>query len=131
MKICYIMRGLPGSGKSTLARKLVEGGVIHSTDDLRMRDGVYHWDPRETEALHRQNLDNFRESLSKGISPVVVDNTNIRNWEHAPYRFEAECAGYQVIVISVYADPLECAARNTHQVPEETILLMSRNWEPW
>ena len=41
------MRGLPGSGKSTKAKKIAgEHGVIYSTDDFFMVNGVYVYDAK-------------------------------------------------------------------------------------
>jgi len=132
MKTCYIMRGLPGSGKSTIARKIASGlhGRIHSTDDLRMVEGEYIFDPKDTECLHRLNYDNFRDSIDLGIDPVICDNTNIRHWEFERYINYAEEMGYQVAIITVDAYPAVCCTRNTHGVPAEIIYRMAKNWEP-
>lgn len=132
MKTCYIMRGLPGSGKSTIASHIVGNrGIIHSTDTLRIIDGVYKFDPKETAPLHAENLDNFRCSIDSGRYDVVIcDNTNMKHWEYYYYQKYAKDAGYQVVIVTVTATPWECAHRNIHNVSLEVIERMAKNWEP-
>jgi predicted kinase len=132
MKTCYIMRGLPGSGKSTIARQLMWGdGRIHSTDDLRYCEGQYVFDPKETERLHTQNYLAFCRSIREGIPTVICDNTNIKLWEFERYINYAKSWEYQVVIVTVTADPEICAARNTHGVSLEVIERMAKNWEPY
>lgn len=130
MKKMVIMRGLPGSGKSTLASGL---GVVYSTDDFFVGgDGVYRFDPAKLGEAHAWNQVRMREAL-RGEGPVVVDNTNIRLWEMAPYVAMAEEAGWAVEVAAPSTpwarDPVECARRNSHGVPLATIERMLAAWE--
>lgn len=75
------MRGLPGSGKSTLAKKLAgQAGVIYSTDDFFMIKGEYVYDPKKIGEYHQKNFERTSESIKKGVSPIVIDNTNIKLW---------------------------------------------------
>lgn len=131
MKIAYIMRGVPGSGKSTIARQLAGSeGVIHSTDDYFMVDGVYRFDPRLLKAYHDANYQAFCNSLVLGKPIVVCDNTNIQRWQFARYVESAGKAGYTVVyVVLQHPDPQEAANRNVHKVPEGVIRRMIDSWE--
>jgi predicted kinase len=136
----YIMRGIPGSGKSTVAERLVESygycgpgpaPVIHSTDDLCMVDGEYQFDIELAPARHEQNLQNFLGSLEKGVEAVIVDNTNVKTEQYAPYVEAAEAAGYAVVFVELAHPSLEVSVeRNTHGVPVEAINQMILDWEP-
>ena len=130
-KRVIILRGVSGSGKSTMARELSgETGIIHSTDDYFMQGDKYIFDPKNLHRNHQANLRAFRNSLSQGLSPVIVDNTNTRKWEYENYIKEAEKAGYEVEVISVpHPDPKVAAERNSHGVPEDMIRKMIKRWE--
>ena len=118
-----IMRGVPGSGKSTLAQQLGAGGVVYSTDDFFMEDGVYKFDPSKIVANHAANQQRTREACEQGISPVVVDNTNTQRWEARPYVQIAQEHGYSVRFVEANTpwskNAEECARRNTHGVPLE------------
>ena len=131
MKKCIILRGISGSGKSTLARELAgDAGIIHSTDDYFMVNGEYKFNPGLLGRNHDLNFKAFEASLSVGVVPVVVDNTNTRKWEYQKYQQAAEAAGYQVEVISVPHISAKLAAqRNSHGVPESSIQRMIDRWE--
>ncbi len=135
MRFVYILRGIPGSGKSTvaqqLARKTDEPAVIHSTDDLCMVDGEYQFDIELAGERHAQNLENFIGSLDKRVPCVIVDNTNVKVEQYAPYVESAQTAGYAVVFVEVAHPDLDVAvARNTHGVSEEIINKMILDWEP-
>lgn len=131
MKIAYIMRGVPGSGKSTAARLLAGSeGVIHSTDDYFMVDGIYCFDPRQLKAYHEANYQAFCNSLTLGKQPVICDNTNTQRWQFARYAESARQAGYIVAYITMkHPDPQKAANRNVHKVPEGVIRRMIDTWE--
>jgi len=131
MKQCIILRGIPGSGKSTKARELAGAtGIIHSTDDYFVVDGEYRFKPGKLGHNHSLNFQAFQASLTLGVTPVVLDNTNTQKWEFENYVAEAEEAGYQVEVVTVpHIDPALAAQRNTHGVPEVAIRRMLARWE--
>jgi hypothetical protein len=98
-----IMRGIPGSGKSTKAKSLVGGGVIHSTDDVISSNGDYNKffndmiasnDFSMLSKAHAKNLENAISSMESGITPVIIDNTNIRPFEPKSYVQKALELGY-------------------------------------
>jgi predicted kinase len=87
--ILYIMRGVPGSGKSHLALRLAgDPSKVFSTDEFfeRMEGGyAANWKMDRLFPAHKWNQRRVREAMQRGISPVVVDNTNIRIKEARPY----------------------------------------------
>jgi len=134
-----VMRGIPGSGKSTKAKELVGEGIIHSTDDLIESKGDY----REFFAnmvssgnfaplgqMHNLNYKNAVKSMQSGISPVIIDNTNIRANEAKNYVEAALGMGYSddnIKFVEIGDGGLlaeELAQRNTHGVPLDKIKSM-------
>lgn len=102
VKVVVLLRGLPGSGKTHLAHLIFDKTVkaydetkpeyhIFSTDTyfewLGGRKG-YHFDPTRLTEAHEWNRKRFCEALNRGISPVIVDNTNTMAWEMHPYVIE-------------------------------------------
>ena len=101
-KLLILMRGVSGSGKTHKAKTLVDrmGGVIFSTDDF---PGLYQkaeegkipkiYQEKITEA-HKWNQSNVISAMQSGLSPIIVDSTNIRAWEMKPYVEVAKEYGY-------------------------------------
>ena len=133
-KQVFIMRGLPGSGKSTRAKELVEGkfGLIFCADDYFIgRDGVYRFDYTKLEANHDRCFRDFLRALKAGISPLVVDNVNARQWQYRRYVARALGCGYKVTIVTMEAPEFALAAdRNHHGVPVSTIQKLAHFWEP-
>lgn len=154
-KILYIMRGPPGSGKSSTVMRLVkDGGQVFSTDDFFGSGDEYI--EKMTHArkyglmphYHQQLMKMVAEALSKGISPIVIDNTNITKKHMEPYVKMGVHAGYEVRFVEpnspvwkrlkpllYHKDPNalsplahELSGLNKHGVPAETILDMLRSW---
>lgn len=132
-KVLYIMRGLSGSGKSTLANQLGENGVVVSSDDYFMEDGEYKFDPEKLREAHTWAQNQVEDSMKKGISPVVADNTNVRAWEMKPMVLLALQYGYRVEVKEPNTpwklDPVELAKRNKHGVPQDVIEKKIEEWD--
>jgi tRNA uridine 5-carbamoylmethylation protein Kti12 len=132
--IAIINRGVPGSGKSTFVEALrtvaeSQGLTIsvHSTDDKFIVDGEYKWDMYLIKKYHRENLNDFIESLENTVNIVVCDNTNIRQRDFDKYLLAGKSAGYHVAAVCFYPDEIEKhISRNTHDVPEETIMSMRK-----
>lgn len=121
-----IMRGLPGSGKTTWVRDNAPGdAIIVSADTYFMQNGRYQFDPSKIAEAHNDCLRRFVAALQERTSPtIVVDNTNLRVTEIAPYYRLAEAFGYTPIVVWVHQHPDACANRNIHNVPRDAILKM-------
>ena len=132
-----IMRGLPGSGKSTLAEQLKgETGQQFAADDFFMdEDGNYNWNRHQIGEAHQWNYERIKRAIEQGVSPVIVDNTNVSRWDLRQLRplvEYAEAQGYQARIEQVQTpwafDAEELAKRNTHKVPLGAIQNMIRKW---
>ena len=139
-----IMRGIPGGGKSTKAKQLVGNGVIHSTDDLIEEKGDYNEffanmvansDFSPLGQMHKSNFNNSVTSMKNGVSPVIIDNTNIRANEPKNYIEAALNLGYDdnnIKFVEIGTGGLsaeELAQRNTHGVPLDKIKSMIQAYE--
>ena len=137
--VLIIMRGIPGAGKSTLAERLVKEGVIHSTDKVIEAKGDYNnffklmIESKDFTPLHKahsENNKNVKKSIDAGISPVILDNTNIKANEPkelVEYALKAGYADENIEFVEVGTADLtaeELAERNTHGVPLEKIKSM-------
>ena len=131
-----IMRGIPGAGKSTKAKSLVGKGKIHSTDDVIEAGGDYNEffakmiankDFTPLSRAHSTNLKNAIASMKAGETPVIVDNTNIKQNEPKAYVIAALEMGYAdnnikfVDIGTAGLEAAELAKRNSHGVPLEKI----------
>lgn len=134
-----IMRGIPGAGKSTKAKSLVGGGKIHSTDDVIEAGGDYREffakmiaskDFSPLSRAHSTNLKNAIESMKAGVTPVIIDNTNIKQNEPKAYVKAALELGYAdnnikfVDIGTAGVEAEELAKRNAHGVPLDKIEAM-------
>jgi len=137
-----IMRGIPGSGKSTEAKKRVKNGVIHSTDDLWEATGDYagafkrmkeSGDWSDHSRMHTKNFKNAMTSIKEGVSPIIIDNTNIKAVEAKKYVETALKLGFNESNITIVdvgnggCTVEVLAERNTHGVPLETIERMMKS----
>ena len=134
-----VMRGIPGAGKSTKAKSLVGQGKIHSTDDVIEAGGDYNEffakmiaakDFSPLSRAHSTNLRNAITSMKSGESPVIIDNTNIKQNESKAYVVAALEMGYAdnnikfVDIGSAGVEAAELAKRNAHGVPLDKIEMM-------
>ncbi len=136
-----IMRGTSGSGKSYKAKQLAgENGVICSADDffIERGEGEYAFDPSLLGNAHRQCQDRTTDALKKGLSPVIVDNTNTRLWEMKqlkPIIRLAQSLGYSVRIEEPETDWWkardidEMVNKNSHGVPREAIERMVNRYD--
>nr|XP_042123660.1 NEDD4-binding protein 2-like 1 isoform X2 [Peromyscus maniculatus bairdii] len=108
--------------------------LIFSTDDFFFReDGAYEFNPDFLEEAHEWNQKRARKAMQNGISPIIIDNTNLHAWEMKPYAVMALENNYEVI----FREPdtrwkfnvQELARRNIHGVPREKIHRMKERYE--
>lgn len=134
-----IMRGISGSGKSTLAKQLAgETGQIFSADDFWEQSGRgYQFDPNRLGEAHNWNYDRIVSALANGVTPVILDNTNVTLWDMAqakPVIELAQSEGYDVRIEQPSTpwafNAEELVKRNTHGVPLKTIEKKIRQWAP-
>lgn len=131
MKSLIVMRGCPGSGKSTKAGSF--GGLIFSTDDYFVREGVYRFNPGALATAHLWNQNRAMLAMIEGAETVVIDNTNCQAWEPQVYVRAGIALNYGITIVEPSTpwafDPEELARKNTHGVPLETIRSMLARWE--
>ncbi len=121
----YIMRGIPGSGKSTIAKTLSDNVV--SADNYFMVDGEYQFDISKIGLAHQDCLTRYLALLLEEHETIVVDNTNIRAWEIAPYLALAPIYHHEVMIVNVDCDVDVAIARGTHGVPAGTVKRMYKD----
>ena len=134
-----IMRGLPGSGKSTLAKQLAgDTGSQFAADDYFMDEqGNYNWSADKISEAHRWNHDRIKKAIEQGISPVIMDNTNVSKWDlqqTKPLIEFAEANGYKARIEQANTpwafNAEELSKKNTHKVPLEAIQAKLNKWYP-
>ena len=104
-KILWIMRGVAGSGKSHKAKQLAGStGAIFGTDDYWEPNYVQNFNAaianntiqQKLSEYHQKNYERAIQAMQKGITPIVIDNTNIRKRDFERYVQAGESLGYEV-----------------------------------
>jgi predicted kinase len=122
MKLLLI-RGLPGSGKSTLAGNLI-GFYYHvETDKFWMDKGEYKFDHSRLTEAHEWCLDQTRNLMNNGFSPVVSNTFTIKR-NMRPYFELAQEFGIVPTVIHCQND-----FGNIHNVPQDVLDRMRNQFE--
>ena len=135
-QVLILMRGIPGAGKSTKAKELLGNGVIHSADAVLESKGDYNEIFAEMKATknygklfgaHMSCNRGAKKSMKEGITPVIIDNTNIKKTDMVSYVKAALTLGFDdaniqfVDIGTAGLSAVELAARNVHNVPLESI----------
>lgn len=125
MKIMVIMQGHSGSGKSTLAKHIsnVLDAEICSADNFFMNGDKYEFDPRWLHQAHT-SCKNAAQLCVNNNKNVVIDNTNTRNWEAAPYVKMGVDAGYTIKFVRATGN-----FPNVHGVPDNVVQAMKDRME--
>ena len=124
MKV-IILRGISGSGKTTLAANLElvcgEESLTISADDFWEMGHEYKFDVTKIGEAHAHCLLIFMQQLKKWSHPaikhdplLIVDNTNTRAIEAAPYYTLAEAHGGTVRIVTIICDPQLAWESNNH-----------------
>lgn len=127
-----------------MAKSLVREGRIHSTDDVIESQGDYDKffvDMKESKDFaplaraHSTNYKNIVKSISEGVSPVIVDNTNIKANEAKQIVVKALEMGLSdnnISIVDIGTNGLTAevlADRNTHGVPLDKIKSMIESYK--
>ncbi len=96
-KLLYIMRGPAASGKTWLALS-IEGATICSADKYFTHDEKYQFDPASIGEAHRVCRAKVVEAMAAGLTPIVVDNTNVTRRDLQPYLWLAQAHQYRVVI---------------------------------
>ncbi|KAL7063756.1 hypothetical protein AAHC03_0977 [Spirometra sp. Aus1] len=139
-RFMIILRGPPGSGKSYLAtciKTRYPSAEICSADQYWYRESggqEYRYDPLQLDDAHSFCYQNALDCASRGVSPLVIDNTNIRLWECRCYLDLARKFDYNVILVTPKTpwrfDVNTLVSRNVHNVPPSIIESKVRQFEP-
>lgn len=136
MNKMVIMRGVPGSGKSTYIANNFPGAVVCSADHYFAMSGKYVFDPSKLGVAHGECFKkaaecvqllcayNERNANRQSESVIVIDNTNIRATEIAPYVLLGEAYRFDVEIILLNVEPARAAARNVHGVSATAVMSM-------
>lgn len=128
MRQCLILQGPSGCGKSTLAATF-PGATICSADHFFTdKDGNYDFQPEKIQEAHDYCLKQFLKALFRGDQVIIIDNTNIRVYEWAPYYRMAEVHKYATAIIRFTTPPDICARRG--KAPVDVVYSMARSLEP-
>lgn len=124
-RVLIVMRGVSGTGKSTRARQLAaNGGEIFSTDDYfgQGQDYKNNFDQSLLPQAHQWNISRVEQAMKNGLSPIIVDNTNIMPYEAKPiqdlHRQIQDLSG-------------QLAGKNLHGAPPEVISQMISQYRPY
>jgi predicted kinase len=127
-KELILTRGCPGSGKSTLAKELAstEKVYIFCTDDWLINEkGDYEWTIERSLMAHERNQREAFKAMREGLSPIIIDNTNIRPLVAAPYIRGAVFYNYKWDAVepdtSWARNAEQLFIKNKHAVPKKII----------
>lgn len=108
-------------------------GHIISTDNFFIRGSRYCFDASKLAEAHQVTQNLFLNNASKGFSPLIVDNTNMKYWEMFCYLQGAVQYGYAIEIMEPMTpwrwNVTALAQRTKHGVPKEKIQIMKGNYE--
>ena len=133
------MIGPSCSGKSTWIEQNFDSGedkgvaVVSADHFFYNNEGEYKFDGRKLGEAHADCFRSFETAVKMGYyHTIIVDNTNLQNWERAPYVMAANAYGSNVNIRFVHMQtPLETiiSRENGHNVPEKSKRAMISRFE--
>lgn len=135
-RVIYILRGPDGSGREKLAKSIQkkEGGVILSINDYFTTNGNYKYIPNKLNEAQFETIDKTDEAMNNNITPIIIDNPNIKRWEAKPYVELAGVHKYKVIVLEALAPEKfninQMMKKSIHKVPRSIIEKQIHRYEP-
>lgn len=128
-----LYKGTSGAGKTTHAEKTMlwleeqHYSVEYcSADRYFYTHEKYEFDPLKLKEAHSQCFDNFMEAIANRTNYIIVDNTNLHDWEIAPYIRLAAYYGMDIHLYKFDALPHTRRKNNVHNIPENVIVNQSR-----
>lgn len=135
-KKLIILRGVPGSGKTWLAQKLKaeQNAHVFCNDDLLTDEyGVHVWTEERSLWAHHENQKLAAKAMREGLSPLVLDNPNLRPFVATPYVRIAKYYNYKWEVMepnTSWAHDLGALFDvGTHNVPFKQLKSYLETWE--
>ncbi len=98
------MQGLPGSGKSTVAHQLAGGqGKIFTLDKIiaEKKKEMFSSDISSLQDIYDEIFVEFENEIKKGTEVIVVDNTNLSEWEYIRFVKKAQLEHYFVSIVAL------------------------------
>lgn len=145
-RVMILMRGPPGVGKSYLARSLIYNYVelenssykiedfVYSSDDYFYNaKGTYKYNPAFLSEAHEYNHKRVQDKAKAGLSPIIVDNTNMQLWEMLSYVKFAVQKNYLIEILEPKTpwrnSSSTLAQKNKHGVPQYRIQQIMEKYE--
>ncbi|CDW90061.1 UNKNOWN [Stylonychia lemnae] len=135
-KFCYVMQGLPGSGKSTVAKQLAgQNGKIFSIDKIIMEQKKSHGqvDQKSTQEIYDTIYQQFCDELKNGTECIVIDNTNLSEWEYIRFIKTAQKEHYfsSLVALPPPEEIQTAVERSNFDVNDNEMTQMLARWEPF
>lgn len=135
MKKVIFLSGVSGSGKTTLANKLAKkekenclSVTVLSTDNFFIVNEKYNWTGEYISEAHKWCQGLFYRELYLGTNIIIIDNTNLEEWQFYPYVESLIKHGYEFEIQTPKTawrnDPEKLVEKNTHGVGISTIKSM-------
>lgn len=130
------MQGLPGSGKSTVAQRLAgESGKVFTLDKTiaSKKQKITHLDQNSIQEIYDQIYQEFCEEIEKGTETIVIDNTNLSEWEYLRFVKKGQKEHYFVSIVALPPpSEIQTAVERSHfDVNDDEMTQMLAKWEPF